>query len=107
MKTEHLDVLDGQPRGEGLLQLVNLLRVSDGESVQVATASHLELGDVLGLLDLDGCVRGGSGDGGGESTWCRSSGSKGRAIWTRNEEGKQRDCMMMGQTCCGGTTNNY
>lgn len=40
-------------RREGLLELVNLLGISDGESVQVLGGADLELGDLLGLLDAN------------------------------------------------------
>jgi hypothetical protein len=41
---------------ERLLQLVNLLGISDAESVQVLGSADLELGHLLGLLDTDGYI---------------------------------------------------
>ena len=48
-----LDLLDGQTRGQGLLELVRLVGVVDAQRVQVLRAPHLELGARPGLLDLD------------------------------------------------------
>lgn len=47
-----LDLLDGQTRGQGLLELVRLVGVVDAQRVQVLRAAHLELGARPGLLDL-------------------------------------------------------
>ena len=38
--------------GEGLLQLVSLLRVEDTEGVQVLGAAHLELHNIFAPLDF-------------------------------------------------------
>ena len=50
-----LDVLDRQARRQRLLELVSLFQILDAQRVQVFAAAHLELDDVLRLLDLDGC----------------------------------------------------
>lgn len=50
------DVLDGEARGQTLLQLVSLLEVLDAQRVQVLGAAHLELHNILRLLDLDSCA---------------------------------------------------
>ena len=42
---------DLHTRGKRLLELFHLVRILDGKSVKVATASDLELGLVVGLLD--------------------------------------------------------
>merc|ERR1712137_842993 len=49
-----LDVLDVEARGQGLLELVGLVGVSNAEGVEVLGAADLELGHVARLLDLDG-----------------------------------------------------
>ena len=51
----NLNVLDGQAGRQRLLQLVGLLEVLHAQGVQVFAAAHLELHDVLRLLDLNGC----------------------------------------------------
>jgi len=43
----------GEARGQGLLQLVSLVGVEDGQGVEVLGAPHFELDDILGALDLD------------------------------------------------------
>jgi hypothetical protein len=43
----------GEAGGQGLLQLVGLVGVEDGQGVEVLGAPHFELDDILGALDLD------------------------------------------------------
>lgn len=55
LAASNLNVLDGQAGRQRLLQLVGLLEVLHAQGVQVFAAAHLELHDVLRLLDLNGC----------------------------------------------------
>lgn len=45
--------MDGEAGGQGLLQLVGLVRVEDGQGVEVLGAAYFELDDILGAFDLD------------------------------------------------------
>jgi len=47
------DLLDDKARSERISELVNLLGIAHGEGVKVLAATNLELGEVLGLLNLD------------------------------------------------------
>jgi len=51
------NVLDSQTGRQRLLELVRLLQILDAQGVEVLAAAHLELDDLLRLLDLDGCAR--------------------------------------------------
>lgn len=62
---DDLDVLHLEARGQGLLELVRLVRVRDAQRVQILAAAHLELGLVARLLNLDSCGRKKTGEGGG------------------------------------------
>lgn len=53
----HLQVLHAQTWGQGLLQLVGLLRVKHTKCVEVLGATNLELHHILAPLNLDGsCI---------------------------------------------------
>ena len=49
-----LEVGSGKLGGKGLGESVGLLVLGDAKSVQVSRKTDLELGDTVGLLDLDG-----------------------------------------------------
>ena len=49
-----LEVGSGKLGGKGLGESVGLLGLGDAKSVQVSRKTDLELGDTVGLLDLDG-----------------------------------------------------
>lgn len=48
-----LQVKDGETGGQGLLQLIGLVRVEDTQRVQVRLAPNFELHDILGAFNLD------------------------------------------------------
>jgi len=48
-----LQFLDGESRGERLLELLRLFAILNDQRVEIAAASHLELGVGSVLLDLD------------------------------------------------------